>query len=262
MTGIAGAGYHESMRRLPVLALVLAFAAGLPAFADAPAGKKKPARKAAAKQKTATAKTGTITGTVTVSGKIRKVKKAFNPYADVYGGYPEKPKDPPPSHLCVYLEEVPGSWPAPAAHAVLDQRDREFSTDILPVLAGTAVDFTNHDTIFHNIFSYSKPNEFDLGRRAGGETVSRVFDKLPAKGIGVVAANCEIHSNMKATILVMRNPFYAVLPEAGGPFTLAGVPAGSYRLTAWHPSLVPQPASVTVPAGGTASATLALRGEE
>src|SRR5688572_7645110 len=112
----------ESMRRIPVLALVLAFAAGLPVLAGAaaPAEKKKPARKAAVKKPAASAKAGTIAGTVTVSGKIRKVKKAFNPYADVYGGYPEKPKDPPPAHLCIYLEEVPGTWPAPAAHAVLD----------------------------------------------------------------------------------------------------------------------------------------------
>ncbi len=245
----------ESMRRFSVLALAVALTAGLSLVAGAaPASKKKPARKAAAK-------TGAIEGAVTVVGKIKKVKKAFNPYADVYGGYAEK-KDPPPAHLCVYLEEVPGAWPAPAAHAVLDQRDREFTVDILPVLPGTSVDFTNHDTIFHNIFSYSKPNDFDLGRRAGGETVTRVLDRLPAKGIGVVSANCEIHSNMKATILVMRNPFFRVLPETGGPFRLEGVPAGTYRLTAWHASLVPRPVSVTVAAGGTAPASLELRGEE
>lgn len=250
------------MRRIPRSIVILAVGLCLPLAASG-AARKKPRHKAPVKPAAAgrAASGGSITGMVRIGGKIRKVKKAFNPYADVYGGASEK-KEAPPAHLCVYLEEVPGTWAPPAAHAVLDQRDREFTVDLLPVLPGTSVDFTNHDTIFHNIFSFSKPNDFDLGRRGGGETVTRVFDKLPAKGIGVVSANCEIHSNMKATILIMRNPFWTVVPEAGGGFRLDGIPPGTYRLTGWHVSLTPKPEAVTVRAGASVSATLIMSGED
>lgn len=259
MTGITDRGIMGRMRGRSSLPMLLAAMLCLPAGADAAPSRagKKPARRAVA----TAVRAGAITGTVTIRGKIKRVRKAFNPYGDVYGGFPEK-KDPPPAHLCVYLEEVPGKWAAPAAHAVLDQRDREFTTDLLPILPGTAVDFTNHDSIFHNVFSYSKPNEFDLGRRGGGETVTRIFDRLPPKGIGVVAANCEIHSNMKATILVMRNPFWAVLPEAGGAFRMDGVPPGTYRLNGWHASLTPRPLSVTVKPGATVTVACEMQGEE
>ena len=47
---------------------------------------------------------------------------------------------------------------------------------VLPVLAGTTVDFPNNDNLFHNVFSYSQPREFDLGRYPRGQQRSIRFD--------------------------------------------------------------------------------------
>jgi plastocyanin len=205
--------------------------------------------------------TGTLTGTVVVRGRLRKARRVFNPYAQVYGPSASSPTGL-PRHLCVYLEDVPGAWHPPAGHEILGQRNREFTTDLLPVLRGTDVDFVNYDRFFHNIFSYSRPNDFDLGRRGSGETVTRTFSELPPRGIAVVSINCEIHANMKSTILVMRNPFWQLLPETGGTFRLEGLPPGTYRLTGWHVSLAPRPVTVTVKDGHETSATLVMQGEE
>jgi plastocyanin len=207
---------------------------------------------------------GSIRGTVVLHGRIKKVKKKFNPYADIYGGGAGKQagKSDEPGHLCVYLEGEAGSFPPPAEHAVLDQQDRAFTTDLLPILVGTSVDFTNHDRIYHNVFSYSEPQKFDLGRRGAGEMRTVVFDKLPPRGPGVLLVNCEIHTNMHATILVLRNPFWAVLPETGGAFEIRNVPPGTYTLTGYQGSLKPLPVTVKVTAGQSAQAELVMQGED
>ncbi len=204
---------------------------------------------------------GSLTGVVIIKGKVKKMRK-FNPYADVYGGGAGSvtPKSDEPGHLAVYLEGDAAGFPAPAEHAVLDQQDRAFSTDLLPILAGTAVDFTNHDRIYHNVFSYSQPAPFDLGRRAQGEKRTVVFDKLPPRGIGIIKINCEIHANMRATVLVMRNPYWVVLPETGGPYRLDNLPPGTWTLTGWHAGLAAEPVTVTVRAGETTVMDLTLHG--
>lgn len=232
--------------------LLLAFACATPALA---------ARKSVAKK---AALTATLQGTVTIKGRIKKVRKTFNPYADIYGGGAgKKPgKADEPGHLCVYLEGDTGPVTPPVEHAVLDQQDRAFTTDLLAVLVGTSVDFTNHDRIYHNVFSYSEPQKFDLGRRAVDEKRTVVFDKLPPRGPAIILVNCEIHSNMHAAILVMRNPHWAVLPEAGGRFELKDVAPGTYTLNGWHGSLAPKPVTVTLTPGKTAHADLVMQGVE
>jgi plastocyanin len=208
------------------------------------------------------ARTGTIRGPVVVVGHAVKSAGGFNPYAELYGGSGGRPShEDRPGHLVVFLEEVPGKWHPPVKHAVLDQVDRQFTIDLLPVLAGTVVDFTNHDRVYHNVFTYSELQPFDLGRRARNETRSVEFQKLPASGIGVIKIGCEIHANMHSVILVMRNPFWAMVDANGGTFEITGVPPGEYTLTGWHDTLQPVPVKVVVEAGGMAPADITMKGE-
>lgn len=216
------------------------------------------------KDKAAAGPRATLTGTVMIAGRPGKkaAKKVLNPWAAVYGGIGNGAQVEPENHVVVYLEGVAGTFPPPAEHAVLDQRNRQFTTDVLPVLVGTAVDFTNHDHLNHNVFSQAEPYKFDLGRRAENETQTRVLDKLPATGIGVAKLFCEIHANMHAVILIMRNPFWDVVPESGGTFTFEDVPPGTYTLTAWHATMQAAPVKVTLVAGKPATATLTLKAGE
>ena len=50
---------------------------------------------------------------------------------------------------------------------------------------------------------------------------------------GVVKVFCHIHPDMSAVVLVLDNPFFAT-PDRAGRFRLEGLPAGEYRVTAWH----------------------------
>src|SRR5262249_5972744 len=70
----------------------------------------------------------------------------------------------------VYLETAP--QPAFEANeqrrARMDQRDERFVPHVLAIVAGTWVDFPNDDKTYHNVFSLSKTQEFNLGRYAVG----------------------------------------------------------------------------------------------
>jgi plastocyanin len=150
----------------------------------------------------------------------------------------------------VYLEIQTGkvqSYQPPAVHPILDQRDLTFHPQVLPVLVGTTVDFPNKDNLFHNVFSYSSPKEFDLGRYPTGDSKSVRFDKT-----GVVRVYCDIHSHMNATILVLDNPFFAV-PDDGGSFVIKNIPNGMYMARLWYGRELAASQSVTIKNGESVS---------
>jgi len=131
----------------------------------------------------------------------------------------------------VYLESESikvQSFVPPTAHPILDQRDLTFHPQVLPIVVGTTVDFPNRDILFHNVFSYSQPKEFDLGRYPTGESRSIRFDRP-----GVIRVYCDIHSHMNATILVLENPYFAV-PDDQGSFVIKNVPSGAYTAKLWY----------------------------
>ncbi|MBI4520487.1 MAG: DUF2012 domain-containing protein, partial [Gemmatimonadetes bacterium] len=107
------------------------------------------------------------------------------------------------------------------------------------------VEFPNQDPFLHNVFSYSSPRRFDLGRYPQGESKSVRFD-LP----GIVKVYCEVHRWMRAAIIVVENPYHAVVAE-DGTFAIADVPAGRYELVIWHMDLGEKTVEVVVPAQGT-----------
>ena len=148
----------------------------------------------------------------------------------------------------IYLESVPAGSAAyllPETNPQLNQTQMLFRPLVLAVLAGTAVDFPNNDNLFHNVFSYSQPREFDLGRYHRGHRRSIYFDAP-----GVVKVYCDIHSYMYATILVLENPYYTT-PNDDGTYSITGIPPGSYRLCFWYGRKKAETRPVTIEDGKT-----------
>jgi plastocyanin len=137
------------------------------------------------------------------------------------------------------------AYPAPERRPVLDQRNLEFHPRVLPILAGTTVDFPNRDDLFHNVFSYSQTKEFDLGRYPKNDSRSVTFDEP-----GVVRVYCDIHSHMNATILVLDNPYFAV-PSDEGAYVMRHIPEGKYTLVFWYDRDVVERRPVQLKAGET-----------
>jgi len=133
-----------------------------------------------------------------------------------------------PPLAVVYLD---GVFPQPASLPTKEvtQKDLTFIPALLPVRAGTKVEFPSLDDTYHNIFSYSPAKRFDLGRYRPDErpVPSQVFDKQ-----GLVTLRCDIHEHMRGLILVLNTPYF-VMTDTNGQFRLSGLPAGRYTLKAW-----------------------------
>ena len=149
----------------------------------------------------------------------------------------------------VYVESAQGAGkePPPGQNPSLNQFQMVFRPLVLPVTAGTTVDFPNNDNLYHNVFSYSQPGQFDLGRYPKGKKRSVTFDEP-----GIVNVYCDIHSYMFATIIVLDNPYFA-LPDDDGAFSIAGVPEGTYDLTFWYGRKKIATKGVTVKDGKTST---------
>jgi plastocyanin len=147
------------------------------------------------------------------------------------------------SELYVYVDNFRG--PVVRGKSVeIKQENKQFIPRVQVVPIGTSVSFPNLDPIFHNVFSNSARNSFDLGSyRAGDQTRSAVFNSP-----GVVDIYCNIHQRMSAHVLVVPSKLYTrVRPD--GSFRIEGVPAGLRNLVAWSPSLKPTQQKVEVGPG-------------
>jgi len=142
--------------------------------------------------------------------------------------------------MAVILEG--GSRPSkPPITAVLDQQGVRFDSDLLVVPVGSTVEFLNSDPIFHNVFSLSKAQPFDLGFYPRGQKRSVKFSRP-----GIIQVYCHIHANMYSAIVITASPWFAK-PASDGSFSWDNVPPGHYRLTAWHKIAGAYTTEVTVP---------------
>ena len=143
----------------------------------------------------------------------------------------------------VNIEQLVSPPPDPAAKKIV-QRDATFEPHVLPIVVGTTVRWPNEDDIFHNVFSMTDTENFNLGFYKSEKVPEVRFDKL-----GRVDVFCAIHTNMHCIILVLPNPFFA-MADAHRRFVIKNVPAGTYRLKAWHERIPASVREITVPASG------------
>ncbi|HWR83160.1 MAG TPA: carboxypeptidase regulatory-like domain-containing protein [Candidatus Deferrimicrobium sp.] len=160
-------------------------------------------------------------------------------------------------HTIVYVDGVSGEFKAPKEHPVMDQKNLVFVPHVLPVLAGTTVDFLNSDQVAHNVFTPDRSaDKFNLGTWPTGETKSFTFEKRCDKVCDAVML-CNVHPEMEAYVVIMQNPYFTRADEEG-KFQITGVPAGDYFLKVWHPKQRADSQKVTVPAEGAVAVELTL----
>jgi plastocyanin len=207
---------------------------------------------ASAPSASSAAATGLIRGRVDLRRAPPVVERRPN-VSDLGAAGRRAPVDRSPS--VVYLETAPrGAFePIETPRAVMDQRNETFVPHVLAIPTGTTVDFPNSDRIYHNVFSLSKTEPFDLGRYAMGRSKQVRFDRA-----GIVRVFCEIHSHMSAFILVFSHPFFA-MTDSEGRYRIDNVPPGNYSVIAWNEGVSSDPSPVAVPNGGVAELDIALR---
>jgi plastocyanin len=152
----------------------------------------------------------------------------------------------------VYVENVL----APAVKGqrkVIEQSGKKFVPNWAVIQRGTAIQFPNNDNIYHNVFSLSSGNSFDLGLyNSGGEAKSHTFTES-----GAVDVYCNIHPQMAASVLVVPNKHFAKV-KGDGTYEIAGVPSGRRKIVAWAPGSRVSSEWVEVAAGSTVDLNLRL----
>ena len=146
----------------------------------------------------------------------------------------------------VYIDNVKGEFPPPKKNPFMGQKGLVFAPHILPVLKGTTVDFTNDDSVAHNVFTPpGAATRFNLGLYGVGVKKTVTFDQL-----GEVPLLCNVHPEMLAYVIVLQNPYFA-LTENAGKYEIKNVPSGTYKLKVWHEKLQETAKDVTVEEGKT-----------
>jgi plastocyanin len=189
---------------------------------------------------------GGVTGKVPLPARSQG-RIAVEKYTGTISGKVAKPA---PPQAGVWIEGPGVAAPRPAANLVMGQEGYQFSQSLMVVPRGSTVAFPNHDNDYHNIFSLSRGNRFDINRYKKGETPVPV---VAFKNSGFVRLACEIHDHMKAAILVVDSPWHGVT-DATGKFTLKGIPAGTYTLRAQLDEKTQWSVPVVIIAGKTITA--------
>ena len=144
----------------------------------------------------------------------------------------------------VYVDRVEGQFSPPKENLHMSQKGLVFDPHILPVVLGTTVDFTNDDTVAHNVSSPpGSAKVFNLGLYGVGVTKTVTFDKL-----GEVPLLCSVHPEMSAFVIVLQNPYFALTDKAGN-FEIKDVPPGTYQLKVWNEKLQEASQSVVAEQG-------------
>jgi len=135
-----------------------------------------------------------------------------------------------------YLVKPKGSNPgavkgllAKSPKAELDQKNCEFLPYVQAIHQDQTLVIKSSDPVNHNVrYAAFANSPFNQIMAPKGE----IEMKLVAERRPIVVA-CDIHSWMKAYIMVFDHPFFAVT-GADGAFEIKGVPAGEQNLVLWQ----------------------------
>jgi plastocyanin len=119
----------------------------------------------------------------------------------------------------------------PLQGAEIAQVNKQFDPQVRVVTVGSSVSFPNHDTVRHQVYSFSPTKTFELKLYAGATANPVVFDKP-----GIAVLGCNIHDKMVAWVVVVDTPYFG-RSGADGKFQLDNIPPGNYHLRIWHTNL-------------------------
>jgi plastocyanin len=160
-------------------------------------------------------------------------------------------------NVVVYVKEGADARPAPQVPVVLDQQGCWYSPHVFTLQVDQPLQIVNSDATMHNVNAKPGANQaFNLAQPTKGMKSTKKFTK-PEAG---VKFKCNVHPWMSAYAVVTPHGFASVSGD-DGTFAIAGLPAGTYTLEAWHEKYGTQTATITVPEGGAATADFVFKAQ-
>ncbi|MFQ5639085.1 MAG: carboxypeptidase regulatory-like domain-containing protein [bacterium] len=155
-------------------------------------------------------------------------------------------------NVVVSVPNVTGSSTAAnGSVAKLDQNKCSYVPHVQVVPPGTTLEILNSDGILHNVHAYFSEvaPKNTVFNKAQPKFLKKIKQKLD-KGTGMYLFKCDVHGHMSAYVAVMDHPYHSVTDE-NGSFTISNVPAGTYKIEAWHEALGTLEKEVKVEPGKT-----------
>jgi plastocyanin len=148
--------------------------------------------------------------------------------------------------------------PGPTGSVTIEQRGCVYSPRVVGVRVGQTLQVKNSDELMHNVHSLStRGNGFNVSEpKAGMVQEFRLKDEEI-----MLRLKCDVHSWMAAFVGVVSHPYFAVTGTTG-TFEIAGVPAGTHTIQAWHERYGMLSQKVRVQASATTTVNFAYTGSE
>ena len=120
----------------------------------------------------------------------------------------------------------------------------------------------NRDPVSHDIQGYAyDPSGVDIVLHRPSLTATGTTDTVRlVKGRKIFTMQCGMHPYMQNWGYAVDNPYYAITDLDGG-FTIGDLPAGAYRIKAWHPAFGAQEREIKVEPNGTVTLDLVFDGK-
>ena len=162
-----------------------------------------------------------------------------------------------PGDIVLWLDDVRAGKALPLARRYeIDHERGAFAPQVQGALVGGALLVRSLDATHFRVTFTSEGSDSVLAvvQETGVGQVVPTARPLVLEGM-VLAASDERPAS-RAWIRVFDQPYFAQ-PDSAGRFTIDSVPAGAWRLRAWHPRLGEREARVAVDSGGLAFADVA-----
>lgn len=155
------------------------------------------------------------------------------------------------------LVQIKGLSGGPAASGkhVIDQKGCEYIPYVSACRAGQTISVLNSDPVLHNVHpqpAVAGNKEYNKAQLPNGPALDFVYDN-PEE---FLKFKCDVHPWMYSYISVMSHGYFAVTDD-NGKFSIAGVPDGTYEISAIHRKAGEVSQKVTVK-GGKADVSLTL----
>jgi hypothetical protein len=157
-------------------------------------------------------------------------------------------------NVVVYVAAGAPEEPPPAQPAVLVQKGCRYEPHILAFQTNQDFQVVNEDQTSHNIHPLPSSNrEWNKSQPPGAPPIEDKYARpefIPVK--------CNIHPWMHGYFVVLNTSHYAVTGPDGS-FSLKGLPAGKYTVTAWQEQYGTQTQEVTIGSTETKTANFTFK---
>lgn len=156
--------------------------------------------------------------------------------------------------VVVYISAGDQASSGPAQAARYDQKGCQYIPHVLPLQISQQLQIYNDDQTSHNIHPLAKVNsEWNKSQPPGSPPIDTKYDKAE-----FIPVKCNIHPWMHGYFVVLNTSHYAVSGEDGS-FSIKGLPAGKYTVTAWQEQYGQQTQDVTISGSETKTANFMFK---